>query len=84
MRVNQFPSVDERPGIGHALMAHCGWCHSNWQKGSDMTLCPLAIVAGCKKCPIFSVCPLKGVIGDQQSSEKTTEASAQAKKKQSN
>jgi hypothetical protein len=29
-----------------------------------MTLCPVAIAAGCKKCPIFSVCPLKGVIGD--------------------
>ena len=29
-----------------------------------MTLCPIAVVAGCKKCPLFSVCPLKGVIGD--------------------
>ena len=29
-----------------------------------MTLCPIAIVSGCKKCPAFSVCPLKGVIGD--------------------
>lgn len=29
-----------------------------------MTICPIAIVAGCKKCPIFSVCPVKGVIGD--------------------
>jgi len=29
-----------------------------------MTLCPVAIVAGCKKCPVFGVCPLKGVIGD--------------------
>ncbi len=29
-----------------------------------MTLCPIAIVASCKKCPAFSVCPLKGVIGD--------------------
>ena len=30
-----------------------------------MTVCPIAIAAGCKKCPIFSVCPLKSVIGDQ-------------------
>lgn len=30
-----------------------------------MTLCPIALVAGCKKCPAFSVCPLKTVIGDQ-------------------
>lgn len=29
-----------------------------------MTLCPIAILAGCKKCPAFAVCPLKGVIGD--------------------
>lgn len=29
-----------------------------------MTLCPIAIVAGCKKCPAYSVCPLKSVIGD--------------------
>ena len=29
-----------------------------------MTLCPIAIAVGCKKCPIFSVCPVKGVIGD--------------------
>ena len=31
-----------------------------------MTLCPIALVAGCKKCPAFSVCPLKGVIGDYE------------------
>jgi hypothetical protein len=30
-----------------------------------MTLCPIAVVAGCQKCPAFSVCPLKTVIGDQ-------------------
>ena len=30
-----------------------------------MTLCPVALVAGCKKCPLFPVCPLKTVIGDQ-------------------
>jgi len=29
-----------------------------------MTLCPIALVAGCKKCPAFNACPLKGVIGD--------------------
>lgn len=35
-----------------------------------MTLCPIALVAGCKKCPAFSVCPLKGVIGDYKPPEK--------------
>lgn len=29
-----------------------------------MTLCPIAIAVGCKRCPAFSVCPLKSVIGD--------------------
>jgi hypothetical protein len=29
-----------------------------------MTLCPIALAAGCRKCPAFSMCPLKGVIGD--------------------
>jgi hypothetical protein len=41
-----------------------------------MTLCPYAIVAGCEKCPILKVCPLKSVIGNQpkktdRSSKKT-------------
>ena len=36
-----------------------------------MTLCPIALVAGCKKCPAFSVCPLKGVIGDYREQEET-------------
>ena len=29
-----------------------------------MTLCPIAIAIGCKKCPAFKICPLKSVIGD--------------------
>ena len=31
---------------------------------TPMTLCPIAIAAGCRKCPAFGICPLKGVIGD--------------------
>jgi len=34
-----------------------------------MTLCPVALAVGCRKCPAFSVCPLKTVIGDQKSEE---------------
>jgi hypothetical protein len=30
-----------------------------------MTLCPIALVTGCAKCPAFKICPLKGVLGDQ-------------------
>lgn len=29
-----------------------------------MTLCPIAMVAGCTKCPAVAFCPLKSVIGD--------------------
>ena len=29
-----------------------------------MTICPIALVAGCRKCLIVKACPLKGVIGD--------------------
>ena len=31
-----------------------------------MTICPIAIVSGCKKCPAFNVCPLKTLLGDQK------------------
>jgi hypothetical protein len=31
-----------------------------------MTLCPVALAVGCKKCPIFKACPLKTVIGDHK------------------
>jgi hypothetical protein len=34
-----------------------------------MTLCPVALVSGCKKCVLFQVCPLKGVIGDYRASD---------------
>jgi len=35
-----------------------------------MILCPIALAIGCKKCPIFSFCPVKTVIGDQKEEEK--------------
>ncbi len=36
-----------------------------------MTLCPVALVAGCKKCPAFAFCPLKKIIGDQPREEES-------------
>ncbi len=44
-----------------------------------MTLCPIAIVAGCKKCPAFSVCPLKTVIGDAPKEEDVKAGAAKKK-----
>ncbi|MBK6336936.1 MAG: hypothetical protein IPO82_05030 [Betaproteobacteria bacterium] len=41
-----------------------------------MTLCPIAIAVGCPKCPAFSVCPLKTVIGDQPSKDETAAKTA--------
>lgn len=29
-----------------------------------MTICPVALMVGCAKCPVVKVCPGKGVIGD--------------------
>lgn len=29
-----------------------------------MTLCPVALAVGCKRCVLFKVCPVKGIIGD--------------------
>jgi hypothetical protein len=46
-----------------------------------MTLCPIAIVAGCKKCPAFEVCPLKGVIGDYKKPDDTAASTSAAEQK---
>jgi hypothetical protein len=53
-----------------------------------MTVCPVAIAVGCKKCPIFKMCPVKGVIGDfkpdvvklEAPAKKTTSKKASAAK----
>lgn len=36
-----------------------------------MTLCPVALAVGCKKCPVFNVCFVKGIIGDYKKDEPT-------------
>jgi hypothetical protein len=36
-----------------------------------MTLCPIALAVGCKKCPAFGFCFVKGVIGDYKEDETT-------------
>jgi hypothetical protein len=47
-----------------------------------MTLCPVAVAVGCKKCPIFGICPLKSVIGDYkpQDDAKAKQPSRKAKR----
>ncbi len=35
-----------------------------------MTLCPVALAVGCRKCPIFSICPVKSIIGNHTPARK--------------
>ena len=28
-----------------------------------MKVCPIAVVAGCEKCPVFKICPAKEALG---------------------
>jgi hypothetical protein len=48
-----------------------------------MTLCPIALAAGCKKCPAVSVCPLKTVLGDYPKSGADADKETTAGKKSS-
>ena len=34
------------------------------ERRGGMTLCPIALVVGCKKCPLVKICPVKEVIGN--------------------
>jgi hypothetical protein len=34
-----------------------------------MKLCPVAIAVGCKRCPVFAICPVKTIIGDYRPNE---------------
>ncbi len=52
-----------------------------------MTLCPIAIAVGCKKCPMFKICPAKSILGDYKGDnakeeKNTNNNSAKDKKKQ--
>jgi hypothetical protein len=39
-----------------------------------MVICPIALAVGCRKCPIFKVCPVKSVIGDYKPDEEAPKA----------
>lgn len=42
------------PLVGRRFRAYIG----------RMVLCPGALLAGCKKCPVVGMCPAKSIIGD--------------------
>ena len=35
-----------------------------------MIVCPISLVVGCEKCPAYSFCPLKTLLGDQEEEKK--------------
>jgi hypothetical protein len=45
-----------------------------------MVLCPVAIAVGCKKCPVFGVCPVKSLIGDYKPDARDSKKAASPKK----
>ncbi len=47
------------------------------------TLCPIAITIGCRKCPIYKVCPVSSIIGDQAPRKPDQSLSRSAPKKAS-
>jgi hypothetical protein len=44
-----------------------------------MVLCPVALAVGCRRCPVFNVCPVKGVIGDYKPSDDAAESGAKSR-----
>ena len=48
-----------------------------------MTLCPIAVVATCNKCPAVSFCPLKSVLGDHKPDGHKDEANSSESKDKS-
>jgi hypothetical protein len=45
-----------------------------------MTLCPVAIAVGCKKCPVFKVCPAKSTLGDYSPQDQSPAGKPKAEK----
>lgn len=46
-----------------------------------MTICPIAMAVGCKKCPVFSICPATRVLGDQGADSAPAAAAAKPEAK---
>lgn len=48
-----------------------------------MVICPIAVVAGCEKCPAFKVCPMTTILGDQKSANDKADAGSKSADKPS-
>jgi hypothetical protein len=44
-----------------------------------MTLCPVALAVGCRKCPVFRICPATRIIGDQKAEPAAKPSAAKRK-----
>ncbi len=44
-----------------------------------MTVCPVAIAVGCRRCPAFSFCPATRLLGDQPDADAPADAVAKKK-----
>ena len=38
-----------------------------------MVVCPVALAVGCRKCPVFGICPAKRLIGDYKPDPEMTQ-----------
>ena len=51
----------------HPIIALSCVRSNSFLKGvNHMTICPIALAVGCKKCPAFKFCPLTTILGDQE------------------
>ena len=46
-----------------------------------MTLCPIALAVGCKRCPLVTICPAKSIIGDYKIEQPNDKKNNEQKKK---
>jgi len=49
-----------------------------------MTICPIALLVGCKKCPAFLLCPLTIILGDQQIEDEVDSSNDVSKRTETN
>jgi hypothetical protein len=57
--------------------------HFAHPNGGSMTLCPIALMATCNKCPAVGICPLKEVLGDYKPADHVDDAKSASQKEES-
>jgi hypothetical protein len=68
-RASAFAGNFRRPGA-HLERRCQSPSAEEFPRETEMTLCPVALAVGCRKCPVFNVCPAKGFIGDYKEDKK--------------